>query len=235
MQKSKAIRLAGFVGALGASAVLVGAAVQGTGAYFTDSHNGQINASTGTVKVNVSDLALNFTDLLPGTFKTNNVDYTAAGTGPEDIWLVLPTDGTAAAFNGPGGTNPPLGRYGHFAVDAPSGSFTSYNLATDPQLGSSTDPNGPSCGVDGNGHGGSNQQATSHNNADPGSYVPYCPVPGAILLQSGLTYGQSGSAAITFGYTKILKSGDGVPLTQVAQFKIVATQAGIAPNDVNNP
>jgi hypothetical protein len=227
MQKSKAIRLAGFVGALGASAVLVGAAVQGTGAYFTDSHNGSVNAGTGDVKVNTSDLTLNFTSLLPGEFKTNNVDYTAAGTGPEDIWLVLPTDGSAVAFNGGPGSNS-LGRYGHFAVSAPGGDFTSYNL-TSP--GTSTDV----CGVDANGHGGSNQQATSHNNSDPGSYVPYCPVPGAILLQSGLTYGQSGTAAVTFGYTKILKSGQDAPTALVAPFKIVATQAGVRPDDVNNP
>ena len=40
MRKSRAVRVAGFVGALGASAALVGFAASGTGAYFTDSHIG---------------------------------------------------------------------------------------------------------------------------------------------------------------------------------------------------
>ena len=48
MKKSKALRLAGFAGALCASGALLGTSISGTGAYFTDSHNGQINASTGT-------------------------------------------------------------------------------------------------------------------------------------------------------------------------------------------
>jgi hypothetical protein len=229
MRKANAIRIAGFVGALGASALLIGAAVQGTGAYFTDSHTGEIDASTGHVQVNVSDLTLNFTNLLPDEFKTNNVDYTAAGTGAEDIWLVLPTDGSAVAFNGGPGTNA-LGRYGHFAVTAPAGSFTSYNLTTGPA--GSTDV----CPVDSDGHGGSTQQATSTNNADNGSYVPYCGVPGAILLDSNVTAGQSGTAAITFGYTKVLRSSaaEDAPLGVVAKFKIVATQHGISPTNVNN-
>lgn len=231
MRKVQAVRIAGFVGALSVSAALITAATQGTGAYFTDSHSGAVNASTGDVKVNVSDLQLNFQNLLPGEFKTNAVTYTAAGTGAEDIWLVLPTDGSAVAFNGPGGGSPALGRYGHVEVASPAGDFTSYNLSTDPAGANSA----ASCGVDGNGHGGSNQQATSHNNADPGSYVPYCPVPGAILLSSGMTYGQTGTANVTFGFTKILKSGQDGPLAPVAQFKIVATQAGVSPLDVNNP
>jgi hypothetical protein len=54
MRKSRAVRVAGFVGALGASAALVGFAATGTGAYFSDSHTGAINASTGSVKVNIA-------------------------------------------------------------------------------------------------------------------------------------------------------------------------------------
>jgi hypothetical protein len=221
----KSVKIIGFVGSLCVSAALIGTAVSGTGAYFTDSHNGVVNASTGDVKVNVSDLTLNFTNLLPGDFQTNTVTYTAAGTAGEDIWLVLPTDGTAGAFNG--GSADGLGRYGHFAVDSPAGSFTSYNLR-DPAGSTSV------CPVDGDGHGGSNQQATSTNDADPGSYVDFCPVPNAILLGSNLTYGQTQQASITFGFTKLLKSPQDAPLAPVAQFKIVATQHGIAPDDPNN-
>lgn len=227
MHKAKALRIAGFVGALCASGALIGTAVSGTGAYFSDSHTGAVNASTGVVKVNVSDLTLNFQNLLPGEFKTNTITYTAAGTGAEDVWLVLPTDSSAEQFNG-GPSSTALGRYGHFAVSSAAGDFTSYNLTAAPS--SSHDV----CGVDADGHGGSDQQATSTNNADPTSYVPYCAVPNAILLGSNLTPGQTQSADITFGLTKLIKSGQGAPLTQVAQFQIVATQHGIRPDDVNN-
>jgi hypothetical protein len=223
VKKSKALRLAGFVGALCVSGTLLGTSISGTGAYFTDSHNGAINASTGHVTVNTSDLTLNFTDLLPGDFKSKNIDYTATGTSGEDIWLVLPSD---TVLNG--GPDIALGRYGHFAVASPAGSFTSFNLRKVPD--GVTDK----CSTDINGHGGSNQEASSTNNSDPNSYVPYCPVPNAILLSSGLTSGQGGTATVTFGYTKILKGGQNQGPAPVTTFKIVATQAGIRPDDVNS-
>jgi hypothetical protein len=234
MRKSRAVRVAGFVGALGASAALVGFAASGTGAYFTDGHNGQINTSTGDVKANISpsDGVLTFANLLPGEYKDQSITYQAAGTGAEDIWLVFPTTG------GPGGTNPSeaftgspddghgggLGRYGHLAVSAPGGSFTSYNLSN-PRAG---DPS--VCSVDGNGHGGSNQQATTK--AD---LVPYCGAPTAILLDSNLTYGQSGTATITFGFTPLLTGPQDAPNAMLAQYKIVATQHGVRPDNPNNP
>jgi hypothetical protein len=231
MRKSKAVRVVGFVGALGASAALVGFAATGTGAYFTDSKPGSINASTGSVKliVSPSDGKLNFTNLLPGEYQDQNIDYTAAGTGSEDIWMVLPSDGSAEALVGQkdDGSGGGLGRYGHFAVTAPDGSFTSYNLANRPP----SDPNGPVCGVDGNGHGGSNQVA-----ADKKDYsLPYCAPANAILLQSGLTYGQGGRATVTFGFTPLLTGPQSGPLSQVAAYKIVATQHGIRPENSTNP
>jgi hypothetical protein len=219
------------VGALGVAAIaLIAAGAGSTGAYFTDSHPGTINASAGSIKVNVSpaDLALNFTGLLPEAFQTQDVTYQAVGSVAEDIWLVLPTDGTAAYLNGTPGNPapgaPPLGRYGHFAVVGPAGSFTSYNLATDP-----TTPSTASCGVDTNGFGGSNAQVV-----DKTTILPYCPVPNAILLSSNANPGDTGVAHITFGYTKLLKGPQASPVGLVANFKIVATQHGILPSDPNN-
>ncbi len=52
MQKKKAFRLAGFAGALCASAALVSLSVSGTGAYFTGSANGSISASSGHLNLN---------------------------------------------------------------------------------------------------------------------------------------------------------------------------------------
>jgi Camelysin metallo-endopeptidase len=236
MRKSRAVRVAGFVGALGASAALVGFAATGTGAYFTDSHTGTINTSTGTVKVNVNpaDGNLNFTNLLPGEYQTQQVQYQATGTGSEDIWLVFPmtaSDGSnpseALTGNPSDAVTGGLGRFGHLAVDAPAGSFTSYNL-NNPGTGIHS---GATCGIDGNGHGGSNQQPTGPHDTQ----VPFCAPASAILLSSGLTTGQADAATITFGYTPLKTGGQGAALAPIAQYKIVATQHGIRPDDQFNP
>lgn len=231
MAIGKAWRLGGFIAALGASGALIASATGATGAYFTDSHSGTINASTGSVKVSTTDLTLNYAGLLPGDFQTKDVQYWAQGSGAEDIWLVLPSDGTANALNGVAGTpsgDAALGRYGHFALTSPAGSFTSFNLAT---AGTATH-SGPTCSVDANGHGGSSAQA-----ADRSDYsVAFCPVPNAILLSSNLTNGQTGTAHITFGFTKLMNNPaqESLPLANVADFKIVATQHGVLPTDPNN-
>lgn len=226
MQKKKAARLVGFVGALCASGALVGFSVSGTGAYFTDSHAGQINTTTGHVKVNTSDLSLNFNGLLPGQYQTQTINYQAAGTGQEDIWMVFPTDGSAAALGIPTGNG--LGRYGHLQVTSAAGSFVSDNL------------NGPTdqCGVDQDGHGGSDQTGTfNYQGESPsgGTTVPYCPVPNAILLQRNMNSGDTGSTSVEFGFTRMLRSGQDGAASPLARFKIVATQAGVRPDDPNNP
>jgi hypothetical protein len=220
----------GAAAAVGA-ALLIGPATGTTGAYFTESKSGTINASNGYVHLTTSDLTLNFNGLLPGEFQTRDITYTAGGSGLEDIWLVLPTDGSADALNGTAGTasgDAAFGRYGHFAVSAPDGAFTSYNLAT----AGTGDHAGPTCTTDAYGRGGSDTQAadvTDHT-------VPFCPVPNAILLSYGVSNGFTGVAHVTFGFTKILTDprAQGVLSHQVAAFKIVATQHGVAPNDPNN-
>jgi len=161
-----------------------------------------------------------------------NVTYTSTGTGLQDIWLVLPTDGSADTLNGqagePSGVKA-LGRYGHFAVTAPDGSFTSFNLAT---AGVAPPHTGPTCVTDSYGRGGSNAQAANRSDYT----VPFCPVPNAILLSYGINPGVSGTAAITFGFTKLMNDPlqQNLPLAPVASYKIVATQHGIAPSDPNN-
>ena len=232
MRKAKAIRIAGFVGALGASAVLVGAAVQGTGAYFTDSHNGAINGTTGKVSVTISpsDGLLNFTGLLPGDYQSKNVSYTAHGTGAEDIWLVFPTDGSAEAFVGTSDdtSGGGLGRYGHFALTTSNGAhFTSYNLNN---AGSGIH-GGPTCGMDENGWGGSDTAAANRDDRT----VPFCAPHNAILLAGNLSAGQGGTATFTFGYTPLMHdpAQESTLLDHVA-YQIVATQAGIRPDNANN-
>jgi hypothetical protein len=234
MRKANAIRIAGFVGALGASALLIGAAVQGTGAYFTDSHTGEIDASTGDVNVSISpaDGKLSFANLLPGDYKDVNLGYTAHGTAAEDIWLVFPTNGDAEAFVGAAGDTAGggLGRYGHFALTSTGGAhFTSYNL-NNPGTGIH---DGDLCPTNTNGWGGSNDQPTSPSDT---TTAAFCAPRNAILLDSGLTNGQGGTATFTFGFTPLQTAPQDAPSNKVVSYKIVATQAGIRPdNPFNGP
>lgn len=256
MQKKTLIKLGGFIAAAAATASLVGFAANGTGAYFSDSHSGSINASTGHLNVTVtpSDGKLDFTNLLPGEDQNQTITYTAHTTSNqgEDVWLVITppqtqADGgtcngswpdTAEALNGApddacGGG---LGRYGHFAITSTAfgayggASFQSYNLST---TGTETTPvnhTGPTCSpVDANGNGGSSQQAANKNDL-----IPFCPVPNAILLAYGLTDGNDGSATVTFGFTKLLTAPQDGPDGLVASYKIIATQHNVSPTDVNN-
>ena len=237
MQKKKAFRLAGFAGALCASAALVSLSVSGTGAYFTDSHTGSINASTGQIKVNVSpqDGQLNFTNLLPGDYQTKTINYTAHPRGgTEDVWMVLPNYGQSGdAFTShPESGATPLGSYGHFQVASTGGAhFNSYNLALSPSGQNSSD----SCGINGNGWGGSGAQPNYFN----GDTVPFCAPAQAILLQSGMDNGAAGHVNLTFGFTPKLgkdspdgKASQNLSSSPVEQYEIVATQHGVSP--INN-
>ena len=232
MRKSKAVRVAGFVGALGASAALVGFAATGTGAYFSESHTGTIQASNGSVKLTVSPSngILTYSNLLPGVDQKQTVGWQATGTGAQDIWLVFPTTSKDGSNPSEALTGQPedaakggLGRYGHFAVNAPAGSFNSYNLSNR----RTSDPNGAFCPINVNGLGGSAAQAADKNDYS----LPYCAPKNAILLQSGLTYGQTGSADLIFGLTKL--ATDQTPSNLNISYKIVATQAGVRPDDPN--
>jgi hypothetical protein len=241
MRQKTIAKLGGFVVAAAATATLVGFAANGTGAYFTDSHTGTIKASTGDVKVTVSpsDGELDFDNLLPGVDQTDQVTYTAGGTGPEDIWLVFPQDGTAEAFEGTagdgvgGGSGGGLGRFGHFELSSTQGaSFDSYNLnnAGTGSHSGDTCPTDPSTGW-----GGSSTQPATPTDTT----VAFCAPPPAMLLASNLTSGQGGTAYLTFGFTKLWTDGasdvnEDAPLATLVDYSVVATQHGISPSDAFN-
>ncbi len=225
MNKLRAARFGGFIGTAGLTAALVGFAVSGTGAYFTDSASGTMTANSGHLTLSTTSPNLSFADLVPGTYKTNDITYHVNTSGPADVWLVFdPTTVGYQAFSGPkdptalvpdGG----LGRYGHFAVSVNNGGplFQSYNLASGAT---------PGCAIDANGHGGSATQATS-----PSDTPPYCGVPTAIKLSSNLTSGQGATVHVTFGLTGRQTIQNQV--APVVPFKIVATQAGVRPDALN--
>lgn len=221
------LKLGGFVGSLAAGAALVGSAVTGTGAYFSDSHTGSLSGSSGHLTLNTTDTNLSFSDLVPGDYQTKNIDYNVNASGKSDVWLVFdPTSQGYLAFTGaknnPSYPDGGLGRYGHFAVSVNGASplFQSYNLALPT---ASTDP---SCTVDAYGNGGSAQQPTSRTDT-----IPYCGVPSAIRIAAGLSSGQGGTLNLTFGVTGRW-TGQNTPVANVP-FTLVATQTGHRPGEAN--
>lgn len=226
MRKPTALRLAGFTLAAGLTASLAGVAASSTGAYFTDSHDGNLSGTAGHLRLSVSSTALSFADLVPGDYQTRSIDYSTNSSGHEDIWMVFPSGAGYSALTGykgdPDFSAGGLGRYGHFAVaNGDQVKFTSYNLQN--RAPGATDP---ICSVDANGNGGSNQQATS-----PTDTPPLCGVPQFIKLASDLPSGSTGTIHMTFGVTGKW-TGQNVPATN-APFKIVATQAGVRPDALN--
>jgi hypothetical protein len=230
---SKAWRLGGFIAALGASGALIAAATGATGAYFTDSHNGTIQAVSGHLKLNVTNTTLSFTGLMPGTDQTAQVSYhTDLSGGTEDVWLYFPDNQAYGQFTGAKGaewSDGGLGRYGHFAVSDSNGglAFQSYNLQNRPAGDTSTTD---ACPVDDNtGRGGSSVMATGVDDTPP-----YCGVPHYILLASNLGNAADGTITFTFGLTgRQTQQNQAEFLPAAVQYQIIGTQHGVRPDAPN--
>lgn len=237
MNKGKVARIAGFVGALGLSTVLVTTAVQGTGAWFTDAESGNLTGTNGHLDLQASNTSLNFAGLNPGEDRSQEVTFknSGASTTKTDVWLVF--DRTSDGYDNFTGVSNGLGGYGHFKVVGQDSnmSFESYNLslqkaedATSPYTTTQTYFGGATntCSVDKFGHGGS---AAQH---EIGSLktndLAKCGVPAAILLWKNLDPGSSGSATISYGPTGKAFEQDKQNEPNV-DFNLVATQPGISP------
>jgi hypothetical protein len=238
MNKSKALRLGGFVTAIVASAALVAAASGATGAYFTGSVDGNLNGTSGSLTISATNTIINFTGLNPGVDQSKTVTFkvSSSSTTHADVWMVFDaTNPWYGAFTGAnnvsygGWTTGGLGGYGHFKVVGSAGYFESYNLQLPAAAANGIAPytstgQDSTCFVDKWGHYGS---ATQHVTGK-GNDLAECGVPTAILLQQDVAPGHSGSAVITFGLT-----GKQIAQGQINEpnvpFKIVATQPGISP------
>ena len=228
----KSLRLGGFLGAVGLTAVLAGVAVSGTGAYFSDTKIGNLNATAGHVKLSVINPNLVFTGLMPGSDPAPlPIAYTLDVTGKSDLWLTFePTSVNFLAFTGEAGnknyTLGGLGRYGHFKLATAEAGvlFESYNLSYVP----ATDRNSVPCTVTADGIGGAHVPATPEV-----THPAYCGVPAAIKLASGLSNGAKGTIQVTFGLTSLADELQDKQWASVP-FNIVATQAGVRPNAVDD-
>ena len=242
MSKKQFLKVTGFIGTLAAGTALVASAATGTGAWFTDSEPGSFSANTGSLDVSLisGHRDMNFQHLMPGAYQHDSVKYQVhQSSGKADVWLVFdPTNPDVAAFTGAkiDGKGGGLGRYGHFAVEDGSGKvlFQSFNLSYAPEGVA-----GPNCYVNpATGNGGSDAKATSATDAPP-----YCGVPYAIKLSSGLDSGDTGQVTIEFGVTgrwanvdenKVVVNGAHMNETlPTVPFKIVATQADHRPDAPN--
>lgn len=236
MIKSKTLRVGGFVGGLCASAALVAGTVGMTGAYFTASQSGNLYGKSGHLSLTTSNPSLSFTDLVPGTPKTQSIGYKTDSSGNTDLWMVFtPTDQGYIAFTGADdqevgttGNYGGLGGYGFFQVQTNgTNDFVSYNLKNLNDTG--TVPGNDACPVNANGDGGSYARATGPDNGSQAA--PECGVPADILLASNLPTGSTGNIEVSFGLTGKAKAQNTVFAN--VPFKIVATQHGVRPDAQN--
>lgn len=127
MKGSTAVRLALWGTTLAALATLVVAATGMTGAYFSDTHHGDITGNLGAIKVTPSggsgadSTDFTFSNMLPGEPQTATIQYQNTGPNAEDVWLVFDNATALSALNN-------LGTYGEVHVSNGHALFDSANL-----------------------------------------------------------------------------------------------------------
>jgi hypothetical protein len=203
MNKSKTVRISAFIGALGASAALIGAAVSGTGAYFQGTTDqAHITGTMGTIKIEgVGGLDVVFDKMLPGEAQNKTVEYRSTGANDEDVWLVFTNPAQVGDGSGNVGINQ-LGTFGEIHISSNGvEKFASANL----------NDRYP-CGTPGN------------------TGVPtVCPLPTKIKLADNVHPDQHGVFNFSFKPSEKFKSNQGLPVLGL-DYKLVATQHGIDPS-----
>jgi hypothetical protein len=210
--KFKGAALAVSVALLGGTAWLAAGA---TGAYFSDTHNGTISGTVGSIRVTPyggagSDgMDLAFTNLLPGVPQTISVSYKNTGANAEDVYIVFNNATALSALNN-------LGTYGEAHLSA-NGTplFDSANL---------------------------NDRISTCGTLSPSGCWPLA---SQYLVASSLAPGAAGTVSFTFNYaSKLTTQGPAVwntyPVAGQATsdpgvggsglpYEIVATQHGVTP------
>lgn len=191
-----------------------------TGAYFSDTHDGTISGTIGSIRVTPSggtgadNMNFNWDNMLPGEPQTATLSYENTGNNPEDVWLKFPNATALSALNN-------LGTYGEIhVVSNGTEKFASANL--------------------------NDRSSTCGAFAPSGCW----PLPSQIKLADNVAPGATGVVKVTFNYASKLKtqpapgttaafnvypvsgqtttnpadgSGDGLP------YQLVATQVGQQP------
>ncbi len=125
LPKNNRFRAAVGVGSLALVAAGLVGSVNGSLAYFTDSQSGTVSGSIGSIKGEVSQSNLAFTNLLPGEVKTVEARMGNTGLNNQDVWVVFDNAQALYQLND-------LGQYGEFHITADGvAKFDSANLNND--------------------------------------------------------------------------------------------------------
>ena len=202
-----------------------------TGAYFSQTVQGGITGTVGSIHITPSTATnITFSNLLPGAAQSVSVSYENTGSSPEDVYMDFNNLTALSALNN-------LGRYGAVHISsagygAVGDVFDSFNL----------NDNTATC------------EQPFVNTPPSGSTSACWPVPNQLLIASNVASGATGSFTFSFEYASALStqsgnftdpwntypvagqfttipadgSGNGLP------FQIVATQVGITPGQVGS-
>lgn len=170
-----------FFGAGGVAVALTMAlaALGPTGAYFSDTAQGQVSGTVGSIKVAGADgtgadsLGLTFTNLLPGSPQTVTSRYTNTGLNNQDVWVVFNNPEALHALND-------LGTYGEFHLAANGNALLDSTNLNDGK--SNLAVTGNTCGPFGAGAGLCNPLLPSYK------------------LASDMAPGVTGNVSFTFAY-----------------------------------
>lgn len=227
MFNSRSVRLAGALTAGGAAVALLSSAAVGSGAYFSDRHDGSVNGTFGQVSVDVTpvgndSLKWDWSGMLPGEWQTASMTVTNTGTKAEDVYLAFDdSNGEWSAIN-------TLGTYGEAQVSSDlNGTHDYNNLKNGYVQGTAANPG----------------QVNACGDAVPAiSYLP------AENFLGTLAKGASETVTFKFRYTACLGNDtvdthgnhivfnhDGNPaFAGPLNFGVIATQPGVKPDDSHN-
>jgi hypothetical protein len=215
VSRSTIVRIAGFIGSVGLTAGLVGAAVTGTGAYFSDAKSGNISGTMGSINVEGHDgsgadqLGMTFTDMLPGEAQTKTVRFANTGKNAQDVWVVF---SQAALGDHNHSTDTGLvndrGTFAEIRVKSNgTEKFESANLNDD--------------------------QLSCPPGSSDATHPPCRELPHMLLLQEDLAPGAVGDFEFMFRPGAKFKGNANLPVLDLP-YTLVATQHGIAPDDALN-
>ena len=219
--RSRSRRAAAFIAATGGAIALVGLAASTTGAYFTDVHPGQINATSSFGKVAVSvdgvavpagdstgganNLQVQWNNMLPGADKTVKFTVHNTGTANESIWLAFDnSNGEWTAIN-------QLGTYGDAKIHSPllNGDYNNLN----------------------NNYPQGTVAAGTNKCGDPNPAIAYLPAQNHV---ADLAPGQSTDFSFSLGFGSCLSGNAAQGQTGIRQPVAVRHRrhpAGISPSD----
>jgi hypothetical protein len=206
-------RLTAVGGLVISLATVLALTVASTGAYFTDSHPGQVDGTFGSVAIDMDgsgtgpgNLQFNFTGMLPGQWKTATITATNTGSANEDIYMVFTNANDVWS-----GVNT-LGTYGEAMVNGSDYNNLNNNY---PQSTAANPGQTNACG-------------------DPTPPIAYLP---HVNYLGTLAPGGSANYSFSFRYSACISNNayqNQPAFSDPLEFNIAAFQAGVNPSDPHN-